>query len=199
MPCDQFPRELSEALVRNRDRLLRMVAIRMDPVLQRRIDASDVVQEAYLEAARRFGEYKEQRMSLFVWLRLLVAQKLVQLHRQHCVVQGRDIRREITAYACPQASSGWLAEWLVDSRSSPSVRVARAELVASVREALEQLPPLDREVLALRHFEQLTHTEIAESLGTTVDAARKRYLRALKRLASAVQPLLGPFKKGNEP
>src|SRR5262249_47550392 len=153
-----------ELLGRHRDRLKRMVVLRLDPRLQGRIDASDVIQDAYLEVCRTLDEYlREPTLPFYLWLRLLVEQKLVLAHRQHLGVQARDARREVSLYrgAFPEASSAALAAQLLGKLTTPSEAAIKAELKRRVQEALDNMEPLDREVLTLRHFEQLSNKETA--------------------------------------
>jgi RNA polymerase sigma-70 factor (ECF subfamily) len=172
-------------LERHRDRLRRMVALRLDRRLQGRVDASDVLQEAYLEASLRLAEYvKHPPLPFFLWLRFLVGQALLTQHRRHLGAQARDAGRELSLYrgALPEATSAALAAHLLGRATSPSEAVLRAERKLLLEEALNQMEPLDREVLALRHFEQLSNGEAAQVLGLDKSAASKRYARALLRL-----------------
>jgi RNA polymerase sigma-70 factor (ECF subfamily) len=172
-------------LERHRDRLRRMVALRLDRRLQGRVDASDVLQEAYLEASLRLAEYvKQPPLPFFLWLRFLVGQALLTQHRRHLGAQARDVGRELSLYrgALPEATSAALAAHLLGRATSPSEAVLRAERKLLLEEALNQMEPLDREVLALRHFEQLSNGEAAQVLGLDKSAASKRYARALLRL-----------------
>ena len=176
---------LGELLQRHRDRLKRMVSLRLDRRLQGRIDPSDVIQEASLEAADRLSEYiRNPTMPFFLWLRLLTAQRLQILHRHHLGARMRDAGREVAQYrgALPEATSVALAAQLLGRDTRPSEAAVRAERKIRLLEALNSMDPLDRESLALRHFEQLTTAEAAEVLGITPAAAGKRYLRALERL-----------------
>ena len=171
--------------VEHRDRLRRMVRLRLDPRLHGRIDPSDVLQEALLEAALRLDEYRRNpALPMFLWLRFLTGQKLLQLHRRHLGVQARDAAREISLHRgpLPEATSAALAAQLVGRHSSPSKAAMRAEVKLKLEQALNQMDPIDREVLVLRHFEQLSNAETAQSLGIEESAASKRYVRALKRL-----------------
>jgi RNA polymerase sigma-70 factor, ECF subfamily len=175
---------LETLLVRHRERLRRMIAARLDPRLKKRIDPSDVIQEAYLEASTRLDSYlRAPTMPFFLWLRFLTGQKVVTLHRRHLDVQARDANQEVhLPGAFPEASSAVLAAHFLDRGSRPSEAAIRAETKDQVRIALEGMAPMDREVLALRHFEQLSRAEIASVLGITEAAAGKRYLRALEKL-----------------
>jgi RNA polymerase sigma-70 factor (ECF subfamily) len=185
---------LNEIFARHRDRLRRMVEVRLDWRLQARVDASDVIQEAYLEAAARLDEFlKEPRLPLFLWLRLVVGERLLKLQRHHLGAQMRDAGREVSLYrqALPTASSAALAAQLLGRQTSPTQAVVRAERVLRLQEAINGLDPVDREVLALRHFEELTRAETAQALGITEAAAAKRYVRALKRLKESLADLPG--------
>ncbi|HVK10634.1 MAG TPA: sigma-70 family RNA polymerase sigma factor [Gemmataceae bacterium] len=172
-------------LNRDRDRLKRMVALRLDRRLQGRVDPSDVVQEAQLEAARRLGEFVARpTMPFFLWLRLIAGQKLLQLHRHHLGVKMRAAGREVSLHrrALPEATSAALADKLLGREAEPDTAAVRAELRVRLQEALNAMDGNDREVLVLRHFEHLTTAEAAAELEITEEAAKKRHLRALKRL-----------------
>jgi RNA polymerase sigma-70 factor (ECF subfamily) len=145
-----------------------------------------VVQEALLEASERWEEYQEKSsLSPYLWLRLMTLQRLALVHRQNLSVKARDVRREVGRarnHDYPEASSVALAELLVGRCSTPSQAASQAELRQHVGEALAQMDLIDREVLTLRHFEQLSNKEAAEVLDLTEAAASKRYLRALRRI-----------------
>ena len=179
---------------RYRGRLRRMIELRMDWRLQARLDASDVLQEAFLDVASRLEEYlREPKLSPFLWLRLCVGEELVNLHRRHLGTKMRDAGREVSLHrgAMPAASSSALASMLVGRLTTPTQAAVRAERVARLQDALNTLEPIDREVLALRHFEQLSRTETAQVLGVSEDAAAKRYVRALKRLKEILVQMPG--------
>src|SRR5438067_2556335 len=159
---------LNELFARHRGRLRRMVEMRLDRRLQGRIDASDVIQEAYVDAARKLDDYlREPKLPLFLWLRLVVGERLMKLHRQHLGAQMRDAGREVSLYreALPTASSAALAAQLLGKHTSPTQAAVRAERLLRLQEAVNRLDPLDREVLSLRHFEQLSRAETARVLG----------------------------------
>jgi RNA polymerase sigma-70 factor (ECF subfamily) len=177
-----------------RDRLRRMVRLRLDRRLQGRLDPSDVLQEAYLDLARRLPEYAQNpSMSLFLWLRFLTGQKLIDLHRQHLGAKMRDAGQEISLYrgALPAASSVSLAAQLLGRLTSASRAAIRAETQIRVQEALNAMDPMDREVLTLRHFEMLSNEETAQVLGISKSAASNRYIRALKRMKEILVLLPG--------
>jgi len=169
----------------HRERLLRMVAFRIDNRLHGRVDPTDVVQESYLEAVKRIPHYlANPAVSVFVWIRSITGQTLINVHRRHLKAKRRDAGREVrrSPGAAPQATSVSLAAHLVGQQTSPSHAAMRAEALAGIEQALEQMDEMDREVLVLRHFEELTNQETAETLGLQKSAASNRYIRALKRL-----------------
>jgi RNA polymerase sigma-70 factor (ECF subfamily) len=182
-------RALAELFERHRNRLEQMVRLRMDRRLQGRLDPSDVLQEAFLECSRRLDEYRAKPdMSPFVWLRFLTAQKLVDVHRVHLGAKMRDAGQEVSLYrgSLPHASSASLAAQLLGRLTSASRAAIRVETQIRVQEALNSMEPIDREVLALRHFEMLSNDEAAQVLGVKKTAASNRYLRAIKRLRQIV-------------
>jgi RNA polymerase sigma-70 factor (ECF subfamily) len=185
---------MSSLLDRYRARLRRMVEIRLDTRLQARIDASDVIQEAYVEVAQRLDEYlRDPKLPLFLWLRLVVGERLTRLHRHHLGARMRDAGLEISLYrgALPAASSAALAAQLLGRHTSPTQAAVRAERILRLQEALNTLEPMDREILSLRHFEELTAAETARLLGIEESAAAKRYFRALKRLKDILAAMPG--------
>jgi RNA polymerase sigma-70 factor (ECF subfamily) len=176
---------LTDLFQRHRDRLGRMVELRMDARLQGRVDASDVLQDAFLDAATYLDNYlRDPNMPAFLWLRLVVSQRLAVYHRRHVGAKMRDVGQEVSLYRdpLPAASSAALASMLLGRLTSPSRAALRAELVLKVQEALNELDPLDREVIALRQFEELSRAETAQVLGITEEAGAKRYIRALRKL-----------------
>jgi RNA polymerase sigma-70 factor (ECF subfamily) len=183
-----------DLLEQHRPRLRRMVELRLDPRLQGRLDASDVIQEAYLTASVQLEEYlKKPIIPFYLWLRLVTAQKLVELHRHHLGTKARDAGRQISLDrgALPEASSAALASKLIGREPSPSESARDVEQRRWVQEALNRMNPVDREVVALRHFEQLTNAETAQVLGLEPPAASKRYVRALQRLKEILSAMPG--------
>src|SRR3954469_14039578 len=179
------PTAIGDLFVRHRERLRRMVDMRLDRRLQGRIDASDVVQEAHLEVAGRLADYlKDPRLPPFLWLRLVVGERLAKLHRTHLGAQRRDAGREVSLFreALPAASSAALAAHLLGKHTSPTQAAVRAERLIRLQEAINPPDPRDREMLSLRHFEQLTHAEAARVVDIGEAAAAMRYVRALKKL-----------------
>jgi RNA polymerase sigma-70 factor (ECF subfamily) len=172
-------------LIRHEPRLRRMVAFRLDPRLQGRIDPGDVLQEVHLAATRQLHDFLRQpSMPFFLWLRGVAGNKLLEVHRHHLGTPMRDARREVSLYRGPllEATSAALAAQLLGHLTRPSEAAVRAEAKLRLQEALNCMDPVDREVLALRHFEHLSNAEAAQVLGIKEAAAGKRYLRALERL-----------------
>lgn len=180
---------LSAALAQHSSKLERMVALRMDSRLARRFEAADVVQDALLEAAQRFPEWcAQQRYPFSVWLRLLTSQKLQSAVRDSHR-QKRDIAREQPAAAHSSLTASGAADWWISTHTSPTQAARRGELRERVLAALEELGELDREVLVLRYFEELSNEETAAELGIDADAASKRFARALQRIRPALRAL----------
>jgi len=191
---DGDERALSELFARHRERLRRMIRLRLDRRLQGRVDSSDVLQDAYLEIARRAGEYVARpTMPPFLWLRFLTSQTLHSLHRHHLKVHMRDAGQEVSLRraATPEANSACLAEMLLGRLTSPTRAARRAEMQLKLQEILNAMEPLDREVLALRHFEELSNGEVAQVLGLSKSAASNRYIRALERLKEKLKGMPG--------
>ena len=187
-------RALTELFARHRERLRQMIRLRLDRRLQGRIDSSDVLQEAYLEVARRAGEYvAAPTMPPFLWLRFLTGQALLALHRHHLGVRMRDAAQEVSLRhrGPPRATSVSLAEMLLGRLTSPTLAARRAEMQIRLQEVINAMDPLDREVLALRHFEELTNAEVAQVVGLSKTAASNRYLRALGRLRTLLEGIPG--------
>src|SRR5262245_48783059 len=167
-----------------RDRLRRMVQFRLDPRLFGRVDPDDVVQEVFLDAQQRLYAFRADPQSLPFWLRLVAQQTLIDLHRRHLGAGKRSAKRE-RVFAQSQSLSGFLAGNL----TSPSQAAIRDEMRQQLQAALETMDEIDREVLTLRHFEELSNKEVATLLGIGENAASNRYVRALVRLKG----LLGGF------
>jgi RNA polymerase sigma-70 factor (ECF subfamily) len=190
--CDQ--QALAELFTLYRERLRRLVRLRLDRRLQGRVDSSDVLQDAYLDLARRLSEYAANpALPFYLWMRLLTGQRLLALHRHHLGTQMRDAAQEVSLYqgALPQASSASLAAQLLGRITTASQAAVRAEMQLRLQEILNGMDPLDREVLVLRHFEELSNTETAQVLGLQKAAASNRYIRALKRLKDILSSLPG--------
>jgi RNA polymerase sigma-70 factor (ECF subfamily) len=187
---------LLELFARHRNRLKRMGKLRLDRRLQGRIDASDVLQEASLDVVRRAREYlASPSLPAFLWLRSVTGQRLVTLHRRHLGTKMRDAGQEVSLHhgALPQATSVSLAAMLLGRLTSPTRAAQRAELQLRLQDVLNGMDPIDREILALRHFEELNNNETAQVLGISKTAASNRYVRALKRLTDALAGMAGFF------
>jgi RNA polymerase sigma-70 factor (ECF subfamily) len=185
---------LGDLFGRHRDRLRRMVQLRIDRRLQGRLDPSDVLQEAFLEFSRALADYlRSPSMPLYLWLRCLTGRKLQALHRRHLGTRMRAAGREVALDlgTVPQATSESLAAQLLGRFTTPSQAALKAELRARIQDALGGMEPLDREVLALRHFEQLSNSEVAHVLEISEAAASNRYVRALKRLKKTLSDAAG--------
>ncbi len=178
-----------------RKRLRQMVRLRLDRRLQGRVDPSDVLQEAYIDFARKLPEYARERPELpfYLWLRLVTGERLLRIHRQHLGALMRDVDREVSLYrgALPQASSESLAAQLLGRITTASQAVIRAEIQLQLQLALNQMDPNDREIIALRHFEELSNVEVAQVLGMTQQAASNRHVRAMSRLKAILQGIPG--------
>jgi RNA polymerase sigma-70 factor (ECF subfamily) len=164
----------------HRSDLRRFVDLRLDPRLRPRVDPSDVVQEAHLEAVRRLASYLERpAMPFRLWLRQIAYERLLKLRRYHLGSARRTLAREV---ALPEQSSLALAQQLQARSPAPGDRLASEELARRLRQGLARLADRDREVLLLRNFEGLSYQEIGYLLRVEPAAARKRHGRALLRL-----------------
>jgi len=187
---------LADLFGRYRDRLRRMVRLRLDRRLLGRVNPSDVLREAYLDVARRAPGYTAApTMPFYLWLRFLTGKRLLAIHQQHLGAQVRDVGQEVSLYrgALPQANSVSLAAQLLGRITSPSLTSQRAEIQIRLQEALNSMDPLDREILTLRHFEELSNSETAQVLGIPKSAASNRYIRALKCLKDILSGMPGLF------
>ena len=180
-------------LVAHEQRLRRMVEFRMDARLRGRIDPADVLQEAFVEAAEHRADYVSQpETPVFLWLRGVVANKLRELHRHHLGTHMRDAGREASSrLRVRNDTSVAIVDTLSAGVQGPGTAAAGAEVRAKLHQALDSMDATDREVLALRHFEQLTNGEAALALGIEYRAAAKRYVRALKRLKDMLADMPG--------
>jgi RNA polymerase sigma-70 factor (ECF subfamily) len=188
------PGSWAELMKRYRSRLRRMVSFRMDSRVQSRVDPSDVVQDVCLEAWQCLDSYVSQPTTpFFVWLRAVAGHKLGDLHRHHLGARMRDAKREVSIWqgSLPGATSAALAAQLLGHLTRASEAAIRAERKVQLQTALNAMDPIDREVLALRHFEQLTVSEAAAVLGIKEKAAGMRYTRALRRLKEILTSLGG--------
>ncbi len=176
---------LAVLVEREHDRLLRTVRLRLDQRLARRIDPEDVVQETFLAARTRIAHYASDGFTQpYTWLRTVLLQTLVDLHRHHLGAQMRDAGREAGGVPLANSASQALARELSGSVTSPSGAAIRREATGRLTEALTQLSEADREIISLRHFEDLSNEEVAEALAIQPKAASIRYVRALRRLSA---------------
>ena len=189
---------LADCFAHCRDRLWRVADFRLDPRLRRRVDTDDVLQHTYLDADRRLEHFKgETQTEVFVWLRLVLIQTLTDLYRAHLGAEMRDAGREVPLDALAPADgiSVSLARHLIAEITSPSGVAVRAETEEDLRRVIAEMDPIDREIIALRHFEELGNSETAEVLGIQPKAASIRYVRALARLKTI---LTSAADNGNE-
>ncbi len=180
---------VAELFEHYRPRLKRLVLLRMYPQVQARLDASDVLQETFLEMARRLPAYAEDcRMPFFLWLRWLTIERLDQLHRKHLGAEMRTVFREFSqpSPAVPDASIFNIASQLAGDFTSVDRNLLKEEVQRKLIGALEQMESKDREIVGMRHFEELSTDEIAELLQLTRSGVLKRYTRAIRRLRDIV-------------
>jgi RNA polymerase sigma-70 factor (ECF subfamily) len=171
------------------DRLRRLIAVRLPRRLAARLDPSDLVQDVLIKAHHQLDDFlRERPLPFYAWLRQIAAQRLIDIHRRHILAQRRSVLREVPIRpALPDESVAELADLIVSSHSTPSKQLIREELRARVRKALLELGERDREVLVMRHLEEMAMAEIAAVLGVSEGAVKVRHLRALKRLHGALQ------------
>lgn len=185
---------LASLFSQHRDRLWRMVNFRMDPRLHGRVDADDVLQEAWLSVVQRIDHFlQDASRSIFVWFRLITSQTMVDIHRRHLGTQKRNAAMEFSINRgwSSESTSFSLSFHLLGHLTSPTQAALREELSNQLKTALSGMNEIDREVLALRHFEQLTNRETAQILGISDQAASDRYMRALGRLKGVLNALPG--------
>jgi RNA polymerase sigma-70 factor (ECF subfamily) len=184
--ADQFAVVFS----RYQDRLQRMIRFRLDRRLYGRVDSADVLQEVWLDASKRVAEYVSNPIvPVFIWLRQIAWQTIIDLHRRHLGAQKRSVANEVAfgRGGGQEDTSLSIAARLAGDLTSPSQAAMRDERMQQLRQALAEMDEIDREVLALRHFEELGNNEVAEILGIQKTAASNRYVRALKRLKEVLE------------
>jgi RNA polymerase sigma-70 factor (ECF subfamily) len=192
------PESLGPLFEEYRPRLGRMVAMRLDPRLLRRVEVCDVLQEAFLEVTRRLDEYRSSRSTpFFLWVRFLTGQKLLEIHRRHLETDRRDRNREVSPQF-PAASSASMARALLDPGPTPSEVAVQAEEGQHLKEALDRLDEADREILVLRYFERLSNEEAAQVLGLTPSGAKQRLLQAMRRIKNVLGPLIRDWSNREE-
>jgi RNA polymerase sigma-70 factor (ECF subfamily) len=175
----------------HRDPLRRMIDLRLDPLLARRVDASDIVQDVLLEASRRLNDYlRNPAMPFHLWLRHIAKDHMIDAHRRHRQAQRRSLDREqpIVPAAFADRSSLELAAQFFDHEATPATEAIRQELGQRLQAAVAYLSEEDRDLILMRHFEQLSNQEVAAALGLSEAAASMRYLRALRRLRAVLAP-----------
>lgn len=176
---------LAELWLEHRERIARLLVLRMPVVLQRRIGIDDLLQETYLACGKRLEFLKaEPEVPMYAKLRRLALQTLADMERRHLAAGKRDAMRE---YAPEDASMMDAWAQFADSISSPRSHMERVERQQQIRLLLTQLSPADREILELRHFEELSNGECAAVLGIEVKAASIRYVRAVKRFRELIE------------
>jgi RNA polymerase sigma-70 factor (ECF subfamily) len=205
-PCDDTPDlirratagevgALVELFGRYRKRLRQMVRLRLDHRLQGRVDPSEVIQDAYIDAAQRLPEFGREgkTMPFYLWLRLVTGERLLRVHRQHLGAVMRDAGREVSLHrgALPQASSESLAAQLLGRLTTPSQAMVRTEVQVQLQQVINRMEATDREIIVLRHFEELSNAEAAQVLGITPRAAGNRHVRAMARLQAILRSIPG--------
>ncbi|MDG2223760.1 MAG: sigma-70 family RNA polymerase sigma factor [Rubripirellula sp.] len=183
------PQALADVFSHFRQQLERIVRFRLDYRLAARVSDSDVMQETFIAAAKRLDHFSNHpEMPPFLWLRLIVGQQLIDLHRRHFKTEMRDIRKEVSLQQTisPNTSLA-LAAKLAGPMISMSEIVAQAERIERLETVLNEMDPIDREVIALRHFEELSNLDTAQVLGIKPSASSKRYLRAMTRLGELMK------------
>ena len=184
------------------DRLQRMVYFRLDQRLKGRVDPDDILQEAYLAARQRIDSFAvEKSNSVFVWLRLIVGQTMVDVHRRHLGSKRRDAGQEVSLqrFASPMASSASMSMHLLGGLPSPSQAAMKAEIATMLENVLADMEPMDQEILVLRHFEELSNKEVSELLGIQRSTASNRYVRALQRLKTILSRIPGVGEDREDP
>jgi len=180
--------KIAEVFSQYEEKLQRMVRFRLDRRLYGRVDTADVMQDVWMEASRRIEDYTSNpAVPFFIWVRQIAWQLIIDLHRRHLGAQKRNVSQEVSLSKSGVGTSISIAAQLVGDLTSPSQAAIREEKLVELREALESMDKIDREVLALRHFEELSNNEVAEVLGLQKTAASNRYVRALKRLKSILE------------
>lgn len=190
--------KLAEVFSTYEERLQRVVRFRLDRRLYGRVDTTDVLQDVWMEATRRITDYTSHpAVPFFIWLRQIAWQIIIDLHRRHLGAQKRNVSQEVSLAKSGVDTTISIAAQLVGNLTSPSQAFIREERLTRLREALDRMDEIDREVLALRHFEELSNNEVAEVLGLQKTAASNRYVRALKRLKTILEDV--PDMSGTPP
>lgn len=182
---EKIREELTKMFEEYQDKLLRMIDIRLRQEIRGQVEPNDILQESFIEACRQLRtSVSMPKNSALVWLRLIVGQQLIMFHRRYFQTQKRNVAREISIYggsSSPQSDVLSMSGFLVGKLTSPSVAARRQEMIGMIRVCLDELNEGDREILSLRHFEQLSNAETAEELQISPNTASVRYMRALKK------------------
>jgi RNA polymerase sigma-70 factor (ECF subfamily) len=187
------PRAVDQLLGRHREPVRRMIDLRLDPAIAPRVDASDIVQEVLLEASRRLSEYLNESpspaMPFHLWLRHIALDHIIDAHRRHRQAKRRTVDREQALHSArADDSSMEQIAALIDRELTPASAALRLEMQRHFQQAIATLPDDDRDIILMRHFEQLSNQEVATTLGLSEAAASMRYLRALRRLRAVLAP-----------
>jgi RNA polymerase sigma-70 factor (ECF subfamily) len=188
---------LDELFTLHRERLRKMVRLRLDRRLRSQFTSSAVLQEVYRDACKRIGEYlANPQQRVFLWFRTLTGQRIQELHRQHLGAHVLDAGQEFSVYrgAMPEVNSVSLAAQLIGDRAMNQAAV-RADLLLRLQDALNSMDAFDREILGMCHFEELRDDEVATILGIDKTAATLHYVRALKRLKEILKSVPGFFDR----
>ena len=181
---------LAELFGLHRKRLRAMVDLRLDRRLRGRVDPSDVLQETFIDLAKRLPRYGEKGdMPFYLWLRLVTGERLLHFHRRHLQTVKRDVRQEVTIdrRSMPQAASQSIAAGLMGRFTSASAQAIRSEMQGKLQDAINELDEVDREIIVMRNFEEMSNADAALALGLSQNGASNRYIRALKRLRSVLE------------
>ncbi|MFO0912932.1 MAG: sigma-70 family RNA polymerase sigma factor [Pirellulales bacterium] len=181
--------QLERAFFRYRSRLKRIVELRLNWLVRRRMDASDILQEVFVDAYRRLDEYRQTNgWPVFLWLRFLASQKVAEMHRKHLRTEARSVYSEVSLHlgGLSRQQSSEMIRQLMDAIVSPRSHLIRQEQNAHLMQAIDRLTNTDREVIILRHFEQLTNREVAQLLEISENGASSRYVRAIHRLRQLI-------------
>ncbi|QEF96499.1 RNA polymerase sigma factor CnrH [Stieleria maiorica] len=181
---------VNRLLEKHRAPIRRLVELRLDRKVQRRVDVSDVVQDVMIEASGRLDKYlSDPAMAFHLWLRQIAWDRIIDTYRRHRVSAKRNMDREqpMTSPAGPDQSSMELAVQLCDPGLTPAAAATQREIAGKVEQAIERMNEQDREIILMRHYEHLSNLEVAEVLGVNPPAASMRYLRAVRRLREMLQ------------
>ncbi len=187
-----------DLLNRHRDSLRRMIQLRLDHRIMQRVDVSDIVQEVLVEASRRLRDYvANPAIPFHLWIRQIAKDRIIDAHRRHRLSAKRSIDREqpLASQKAPDQSSISLANQFRDDALTPAAVATQRELAHHIESAIKHLRDLDREIILMRHYEQLDNFEIAQALGISEPAASMRYLRAVKRLREVIESLPDLYKE----